>query len=141
MSLDLHHPLTILPCCLDEGDDIPIKCWYLCPRLRERLHGRLSCAMDEAQECSQDSYTNERKRKLLPFIESYIFRTHPPPQSTSSKTEPNSGSNELALEQVNDCTEPCPYGSHKGKPIEQNNAYEQYCDGSHFLTLFFRMPL
>lgn len=47
----------------------------------------------------------------------------PPDQHGSASTEPEAGSDEFKLTEVDYCTDPCPYGSHEGEPIEQDNPH------------------
>jgi hypothetical protein len=85
----------------------------------------------EPCECSECAYAYDHGRATQPRVKVDV-RVHPPKQSSTSKREPDAGSDKLAEAQMGNRFEPRYDCEAEGEPEKQHNAYEEYRNWPHF---------
>jgi hypothetical protein len=93
---------------------------------------RWSQASGVSHKCPERAYAYKKGCSGQERIPAFPF-VKPPEQHGYSGVKPETGSDEFALTQIDDCPEPRPYREHEGEPVEQHYAYEHWRYEKHRL--------
>lgn len=129
MTLYSHYPLPLVPCCLDEGNDISCVLWH-CPYWRERAttlqveprtyeHG-----CDHTEE--HDQVVELKHGPCIGRMYAVPKDKVPDEERRASGTEQEPGSDELKVDQIAETPDPCSYGESDCTEEEQDHSYDEH---------------